>query len=307
MLYQMFRSLAKVIIVKLMGGLGNQMFQYAAARRLALRHDTELALDCSYLGNPESLDTPRRYELSKLSIRARKASALEIAEFSGTSRTFWQRSLIALRHYRGIAHRATPVYETQMGFNPEVLNLPDNVYLSGYWQSERYFADIADTILNELSPAEEIAEEDLTLSKQMKSGTSVAVHFRRGDYVENPRTAAFHGVLPLAYYEQALQHIAGALTEPKLYIFSDDPGWVRSSIKFPFPAYIMNNESRRSPCEDMRLMSLCSHAIIANSSFSWWGAWMIRNTDKIVIAPKRWVLNTRVKIRDLLPESWIKI
>lgn len=296
-----------MIIVKLMGGLGNQMFQYAAARRLALAHNTEVALDCSYFDITETQDTVRKYELGKFPICARQASTLEIAELSGSYKNFIQRSLIALRRTCGMARIPAPVYESHIGFNPDILNCPDNVYLCGYWQSERYFSDIAETILNELTPTDEIADEILDVSKQIRNSNSVAVHFRRGDYVNNHKSAAFHGVLPISYYENALQHITESLAKPELFVFSDEPEWVRKEIQFPYPAHIIDSNPERPPYQDMRLMSLCNHAIIANSSFSWWGAWMIRNPDKIVIAPERWLIKKHVKTVDLLPESWIKL
>ena len=290
-----------------MGGLGNQMFQYAAARRLALTHKTELALDCSYFKISATQDTVRKYELGQLPICAREASALEIAELSGSCKTFLQRGLVTLRRTCGMARQPAPVYESHIGFNPEILDCPDNVYLCGYWQSERYFSEIAETIRNDLTPTGKIPDEVLDLSEQIRNSNSVAIHFRRGDYVNNHKAAAFHGVLPIAYYEKALQHMTGSLAAPELFVFSDEPEWVRKEIQFPHPAHIINSNSERPPYQDMRLMSLCKHAIIANSSFSWWGAWMIRNPDKIVIAPERWLIKKHVKTVDLLPESWIKL
>lgn len=296
-----------MIVVRLMGGLGNQMFQYAAARRLALRHDTELALDTEYFDRIPLGDTPRRFELGHLRIQARFASTVEIAELSGRCSNSWLKINLYLRRmFCPVRFQPRLINEQPGRFCSEVLTLPDNVYLSGYWQSECYFSDQAETIRRELMVNLPATDRNLTLAEQITQVESVAVHFRRGDYVSNAKTAAFHGVLPEAYYHQAIDEICQRIDNPHLFVFSDDPEWARRSLSFPLPTTIVDHNPPNLGYEDLRLMSLCRHAIIANSSFSWWGGWLIDNPAKIIVAPLRWFADGR-HTQNLIPETWITL
>ncbi len=297
-----------MIIVKLMGGLGNQMFQYATARRLALQHNSELVLDGSYFAQCPSGDTPRQYELHHLSLNARFAKPIETAELSGLYKNQWQKTVVRFRRFAGLACPAPYLYqELNGGYLPEVLTLPDNVYLSGYWQSERYFFDIAETIRKEFEVKSALQNENLELARQIEAIESVAVHYRRGDYISNPKTADYHGVLSPGYYQRAVELLCEQVHNPHLFIFSDDPEWVKESVTFPLPTQVVDHNPPERACEDLRLMSHCKHAIIANSSFSWWGAWLNRNPEKVVIAPQRWANVPRSDLADLLPAAWQRV
>jgi Glycosyl transferase family 11 len=296
-----------LIVVKLMGGLGNQMFQYAAARRLAHAHNASLGLDVSFLGGNVT-DTPRNLELKHLSITAEIASPGEIAsirfkETKGVASLFsWSLRMLgkdrpAPRDFR----------ERHFHFDPTLLNASDGVYLDGYWQSEKYFADIADIIRTEFTVRYPLDSRNKELAELIARTDSVSLHVRRGDYVANPQTAQYHNVCGLDYYARCLAIIGGQVKTPHLFVFSDDPRWVMENLKFSFPVEFVTHNGPEKGYEDMRLMSLCRHNIIANSSFSWWGAWLNGYPDKRVLAPVRWFNRQGIDTKDLLPDSWLRI
>ncbi|WP_027714731.1 alpha-1,2-fucosyltransferase [Desulfuromonas sp. TF] len=297
-----------MIIVRLMGGLGNQMFQYAAARRLALQHDAELAFDSGYFAQAPPEDTPRRYELGHLGIRARFAGPDEVAELSGRCRDCWQRMRLHLRRLSGFSHYRSHIVKERTGrFDPEVLTLPDNVYLQGYWHSERYFNDQAEIIRRELAVRTPLVGQNLELSKHIGRVDAVAVHVRRGDYATSGKTRAFHGLLSPSYYANAMSALRAQVTDPHIFVFSDDSEWVANHLRLDVPTTYVNHNPPDRGHLDMQLMSLCRHAIIANSSFSWWGAWLIDNPDKVVVAPQRWFAEPDRQTADLLPAGWLQV
>lgn len=292
-----------MIIVKLMGGLGNQMFQYAVARRLAWRHGTPLKMDFSFLEGEQTGNTPRIYALDTFRISAEKASQWEITYSSGKGNA---RFLSGIARLLQRAARYTSYREHGFQFHPKLLSLSDKVYLEGYWQSEKYFTDITDIIRDEftfITPAEGI---NYQLAQEISSVNSVSLHVRRGDYVTDRQTSEVHGICDGAYYVKAVEEIARAVKDPCFYIFSDDPEWVRKNLKLQYSSrYICHNGTMAN--EDLRLMSLCKHHVIANSSFSWWGAWLSANCNKIVMAPDRWFRDPGINTCDLIPESWVRI
>lgn len=297
-----------MIIVRLMGGLGNQMFQYATARRLALWHGAELALDTGYFNQVPPGDTPRYYELDRLRIQARLASTSEIAALSGRCRNNWLAAGIYLRRLVGLTHSRPHLVRERPGeFCTEVLTLPDNVYLDGYWHSERYFSDFSEVIRNELTVTAPLAGRNLALAAEISRVEAVALHVRRGDYVSSAKTAAFHGSLSVSYYYRAVDELGRRVDNPHLFVFSDDPDWVRHELKFPVPTTLVDHNPPGRGYEDQRLMSLCRHAIIANSSFSWWGGWLIDNPGKVVIAPQFWFNDPARQSPELLPAGWLQV
>jgi hypothetical protein len=191
-------------------------------------------------------------------------------------------------------------------FDPEVRALPDNVYLEGYWHSERYFVEHSANIRKELTVTAELMGRNRELADKLSVVNSVSVHVRRGDYVHNPTTNAYHGVCAPEYYHRAAEVIASSVVDPLFVVFSDEPGWAVQHLKFRFPVCHVTDNGE-TPHEDLRLMSLCKHHIIANSSFSWWGAWLSANPDKIVIAPERWFNNPTINTVDLTPVGWHRI
>jgi hypothetical protein len=296
-----------MIIVRLWGGLGNQMFQYAAARRLAHANRTELLLDAAWFGNAAAGDTARRYELSIFAIAERFAAPSQVRALRGYDIQRWPRLAKRLLRAYGYRERESWARERHYHFDPAVLRLGDGVYLDGYWQSERYFQDAADLIRTEFAFRPSPAPDNAALLEVIAGCEAVSLHVRRGDYVANARTAHYHGVCGLDYYARCVDAIAGLVASPHFFVFSDDPAWVRDNLKLPFPATHVTHNGPERAYEDLRLMSACRHNIIANSSFSWWGAWLNDTPVKIVIAPKQWFRDDSVDTADLIPERWHRL
>ncbi len=276
-----------LVVTCLKGGLGNQFFQYAMGRTLALRYGATLKLDLSGVA-----DNPlRRYELDKYPIRATIATEDELMMFGGGPAS--------------PSSGCTRYHQPHFHFDPAVHGAAPPVQLIGYWQSERYFRHIADAIRRELTPIEPMDAENERALANIRGSNAIAVHVRRGDYVTNPLAAAAHGVPSLGYYRRAMDYAASRVADPVFYVFSDDHDWVRDNLRHPAPLVQMTVNAPERGFRDIQLMSACRHHILANSSFSWWGAWMNTSPDKIVIAPMPWFLDKRLDTRDLLPPDWI--
>jgi hypothetical protein len=293
-----------MIITRLIGGLGNQMFQYAAGRRLAHHHKTDLFLDVTGFASYAAL---RKYELDHFRINAAIAplDLLKQVSFSrkdtvrlGFQHLFFGKKIIQF------------IKDQPPDFHEQILSLPDNIYLDGYWQSEKYFAGIADMIKKEFSfvyPPSEINQE---LLEKITDDNSVSLHIRRGDYVSNPESMETHGVLGAEYYREALNLMEKKVKDPQIFVFSDDIPWAKDNLKTDLPVHCIDHNGMEKNYEDLRLMSNCKYHIIANSSFSWWGAWLSINPGKIVIAPEKWFSEQEMKKRkkiDVVPDNWIKI
>jgi hypothetical protein len=205
----------------------------------------------------------------------------------------------------GLRHRLV-FRETQLGvYNPDILKTPKSVYLVGYWQSEQYFKDIESLLRREFTFKTAPDAKNAHPVALIQSVQAVSVHIRRGDYVANPHTHEFHGSVSLEYYHIAADKIAQAVTDPHFFVFSDEPEWAQEHLKLNYPTTFMAVSGQGKDYEDLRLMSLCKHHIIANSSFSWWGAWLSINPNKVVFAPTRWF--NQLDARDLIPETWHKL
>lgn len=290
-----------------MGGLGNQMFQYAAGRATSKRLGTDLALDVSSYKNQNPDDTPRHYELNCFNISANLDGKYTPPKGENSSKPFAKEVGSFLAKLKGNSQNI--IREEGFPVNQKVLNAPDNSYLIGYWQSEKYFQDIRDIILKDFSFTTKPDAENTKMADQIKDkkATAVSLHVRRGDYVTNQHANTFHGTSPMEYYQKAVDLMAKKVQKPHFFIFSDDPAWTQENLKTGHPAtYVTNNDGDKG-FEDMRLMMQCQHHIIANSSFSWWGAWLNPSTEKIVMAPKTWFLDPSVDTRDIYAEGWIKV
>lgn len=279
-----------MIIVKLQGGLGNQMFQYALGRRLALKNNAELRLDVTHF---EQYGV-RRYELHVFNIFCSVASKRNIKFFRKFNNSII--SKIAGRHYKYVK-------EKNLYFDKTVLEKKGNIYLDGYWQSEKYFKDIREIIVKDFAVRNEPDTKNKSLLEKIKNSNSVGLHIRRGDYVSDEKINKFHGTCPLEYYYNAVK-IVEKIGDPEFFVFSDGPEWTKMNLKLQYPTFYSDNNPKRG-YEDLRLMSHCKHFIIANSSFSWWGAWLSDNLDKIVCAPKTWFAGQDEG--DVVPESWIRV
>src|SRR3989338_2275612 len=258
-----------MIIVRLIGGLGNQMFQYAAGRRLAHHLKTDLKFDlCGY--QIQNRITPRRYNLSAFNIMEKIAAKEEVEALIG-SRFI---SLILFRMDRLTGLKFAPrnyinrILETS--FDPGILTLADGVYLEGHWQSEKYFVDIAEILREEFTFLNPPVGKNKELLRLISSVESVSIHLRRTDYVTNPKAHEMHGICDIDYYQRCVKQLIKKIRNPHFVIFSDDPGWASENLKFQYPTTIVTNNQEDQGHEDLRLMSQCKHHIIANSSFSWW-------------------------------------
>ncbi len=301
-----------MIVVKLMGGLGNQLFQYAAARRLAHLHQTTLRLDITPFKHYENTSPSeyykiRAYELKHFRIQEVFATPEDIARIKGSSKKGLAR--IAFR----LIQRLKPYYrwpifrETHLKpFDPNILKTPKNVYLDGYWHSEKYFVDIQDVIQREFTIKYEQDPQSREIAERIANTQSVSIHVRRGDYILDPETNRFHVIYNLDYYKKCVSYIAEKVTNPHFLVFSDDPSWVTEHLHLDYPTTIVTHNDATRDYEDLRLMSMCKHNIIVNSTFSWWAAWLNTNPDKIVLAPREW-FQVNYDTRDLLPENWIKV
>jgi hypothetical protein len=286
-----------MIIVKLKGGLGNQMFQYARGRRLSLLHKVQLKLDTTWFDNMGN-DTAREYGLKNFKINEEFASFAEINALSGGGHF-----LNEFRRFLPLRMRSY-IQEKQLNFEAAALNLHDNVYLNGVWANEKYFLDIRQLITEEFQLKYPSDIENIKMVDYIHAVNSVAVHVRRGDYVSNPVTNNYHGVCTTEFYNCAIAAIAAKINNPYFFLFSDDPQWVKENIIIPFPTIYVTHNSSGKAYEDLNLMRNCKHNIIANSSFSWWGAWLNSNPEKIIYAPSRWSNNSVLNNNTFLPAAW---
>ena len=292
----------KMIIVKLAGGIGNQMFQYAAGRQLSLKLGVDLKLDISWFATQNL----RAYALGSFDIIENFTFPEEVALLTAQKGKTLKRVLSRILR---IPQNLTSTYirEKQFHFDPAISNLPDRVYLDGYWQSELYFADIEDVLHKEFVVKTLQEGKDSELAELMAPCESVSLHIRRGDYLSNSIANSVLGTCNLDYFYRSVEQLTLTVSNPHFFVFSDEPEWARDNLKLPHPTTFVDHNSPEKACEDLRLMSQCKHHIIANSSFSWWGAWLAKNKDKVVIAPKKWFNNPEIKTDDLLPDTWIRI
>lgn len=275
------------------GGLGNQLFQYATARQLAFARRAALTVDLSWYRDPPSGVTPRVFDLFDI-----------FPDLIETS----ERDRLYLRFLRGRMGRLLAPFskhetirEAGFAYSPQLERASGEAYLVGYWQSERYFLDIAEDLRRELiSKAPDFCPTELL--SQLSTEATVSLHVRRGDYVTNTSAAIHHGTCGPEYYAKAIRHISQRISSPRFVVFSDEIAWARENIQLPSNAIFVDSDTETPAIRDILLMASCRHNIIANSSFSWWGAWL-GNQDRIVLAPSTWFSSGK-PTPDLLPLRW---
>ncbi len=284
-----------MIIATIKGGLGNQLFQYAAARQLSILHSTKLKMDISAY----EADTLRGFELPNFSMNIEIATADELNSYR---QSLFQKSWDRLKpNFKRKVYKE-PFYH----FDKQLAKTGSNAYLKGYFQSEKYFANIREILLNEINLQKHLIQNVLLLGDQLKNSPSVSVHIRRGDYT-NPQVRDYHGILGIDYYENAIQLIKEKEKDCIFYVFTDDEDWVRNNFNPDTPLQFISAYKSSTHYEDFYLMSSCKHNIIANSSFSWWAAWLNSQKMKTVIAPKNWFNNGPKDTEDLIPADWIRL
>jgi len=293
-----------MIISNINGGLGNQMFQYAAGRALSVERGDLLRLNISDLAN----DTLHYgFELERIfHCTADMASEAEMRCVLGWQSSSHIRRILS-RKSMAVFRRKKFVFEPHFHYWSAINNASRDCFLAGYWQSEKYFKKYASVLRANFTFKTSLTNRNAELVEQIARVNAVSLHIRRGDYAGNPRILAKHGVCSLSYYQEAIRYITARVATPYYFVFSDDMDWVRAKLKINSPCcHIVHNRGPES-YNDMRLMSLCRHHIIANSSFSWWGAWLNPGTTKIVVAPKRWFNNYSASTEDLFPEGWVTL
>jgi hypothetical protein len=273
-----------MIIVKLIGGLGNQMFQYATAKALAVSQHKPLYVDAT------AFET---YTLHQLGLQHFN---LDLQHYKQPKRFVakWNRFFKKIIQY----------HEQQFNYDISLQNIKNDIlFLNGYFQSELYFNEYENYIREAFEIKSPLKKETRAALELMKKGTAVSLHIRRGDYLQHD----IHNTNKEQYYRDAMEYIENKIEDVVYFIFSDDMDWVKENFKTNTETHYMDFNDAASNYEDLKLMSSCQHHIIANSSFSWWGAWLNPNPNKIVIAPKKWFNDETRNYKDVVPASWIKL
>lgn len=291
-----------MVTVLLSGGLGNQMFQYAAAKALAKRLDTHLFFDLYNLTKKTKM-TARSYELDIFNIDVSCKSTIK-GKILIKGRPFIQKHRVAFQHLGFLTDTYALLYE------PVFRSIKGNITMSGYFQSERYFENIRAEIQNDFEFKVQLDDKNKDIANQIINTQSVAIHIRRGDYITDKNANQNFAVCDAEYYRNAISYIKEKIPQPSFYIFSEDMEWAKNNIDFgDYPSSYINWNKGKDSYRDMQLMSLCRHNVIANSSFSWWAAWLNKNVDKIVVAPSIWFKDEDKNklLDDFYPSRWTKI
>lgn len=295
-----------MIVTQLAGGMGNQMFQYAIGRALALRNGVPLKLDLAHL-----LDRTQRpkkwsivfrdFDLDLFNIEAEIARRADIPVVHREYLSGWAKSLFVALRRRMVPNRGR---EKSFAFDPSILALGPSTYLEGYWQSPRYFDSIADRIRSEFSLRDSMSAGARELSEQIRACSSVCINVRRTDFV----LSNMHGTFGKEYYNRGLAVVAGRAKIDRLFVFSDDVEWCAANLSFDYPMQVVGHEFAGPKFgEYLFLMAACRHFIIPNSTFAWWGAWLNTDPGKMVVVPKRWFLDESINTDDLFPVGWVRV
>lgn len=292
------------IIVQLQGGLGNQLFQYATARALAHQHQIPLLLDQSWFTKTYDDVTPRELLLPTLNTKGALISLDSPPKRPKRIRRILQK-LWPINPY--IYFEQNPYY-----FDSSLLKAPtfktQNLYLMGYWQSYRYFESIKKILQSEVSPKSPLDAHYQNYLNQIKASNSAMIHVRRGDYVHLASAAKVHGFIGLDYYQQGMEALLHQNPEIQFFVFSDDLDWVRSNLPYQDKiTFIKSLEKSDAVIQELELMTHCQNHLIANSSLSWWAAWLAKSVDNTVICPSRWTNDLTKSWDDLLPANWQRI
>ena len=281
------------IYLRLMGGLGNQLFQYAAGRSLADRLRVELVIDDRYVVR-KSQHTGLALDAFK--IRGRLMNNSEHQYFS-------EGKIQLARWFKKLIRPLGKVFwETQYNYDPSVDTSTVGQLLIGFWQSEEYMHNMHQLRLDLVLKAP-LSAPAQKVKRIIDAVESVALHVRRGDYLKDQKTITRHGACSQSYYQNAIDYVLEKKPMAEFFVFSDDPKWVKAHLQLP-PQCTYVSEAHITAEEDLVLISGCKHQIIANSTFSWWGAWLNNNCDKIVVCPTPWFDDNNIVTKDLLPANW---
>jgi hypothetical protein len=296
-----------MIVSELISGLGNQLFQYAAARALSLEKQTTLKLDRTWFDIDLERQTPRQYGLAPFALMPSFVSETERSFFlHHDTGNLLNRALLkwnSLQPY----YRQRVYKEPHFHVDPNFFKASTTCYLIGYWQSEYYFGSYEKQIRTDFKFREKPSGKNAEWAQLIDSTNAISLHVRRGDMVANPEVVKTHGSCGIDYYRAAAAKIAEGVDNPEFFVFSDEPNWCKENLKLDHPTHYIDNNTGDAAYCDMQLMSLCRHHVIANSSFSWWGAWLNPRVDKKVIAPNRWFADNSKDTRDLIPKAWLRM
>ena len=288
----------------LQGGLGNQMFQYAIARALSEHYQSTFLLDRSWFDIPQSETTPRPYQLD----------LLQIQNVANSKLPFPKRPNKLIRTLQGITPLGPIVYYQQNAFefDPSLFRLnrmaERDLFLFGYWQAYPYLEKIRPILQTEFRTKTPAPDHYKTYLELIRKSESVMLHIRRGDYVNSPSAAKFHGVLPLSYYQQAIETLLLNKPDAHFFIFSDDLPWAKEAMPQNLNiTFVENAMGADAAAQELQLMTQCKNHIIANSSLSWWGAWLKPDCNGLVFTPNRWISDSSLDLSDLLPTRWNRI
>lgn len=290
-----------MIVICLSGGLGNQLFQYAFGRVLSLKNKNELYFYDGLLNKKKSFLTYREYKLHHFRINIKLANKKDLEIFE-------KKSILSI--IKNIAGKSDyKIYQDfKIGFKKELLKITEDIFLEGYFQSPKYFDSIRNLLLSEI----QIKEKEMLNKKEnefinmINNSVSVSIHIRRGDYFNNKATNKMHGVCTIDYYNNAINYIQNLFNKNcTLYIFSDDVNWVKQNFKIEIEHFYASDYILNKDYLELLCISYCQHQIISNSSFSWWGAWLNKNPNKIVICPEFWYRDYPTKSIDLIPKNWL--
>lgn len=288
-----------MFVFHLMGGLGNQMFQYAAAKALSLHRNIAFKVD---FDDPYKY-VKRAYGLDLFNTSVEFATKRELAACKPKIRFEKRWWLLTGRN----PNNKLFAEKTDYVFDPSLFSVEDGAYISGFWQTEKYFLPIRDVLLKDFQIRHKPSAANLQLLQQAAGVNAVSLHIRRGDYVTVSTTNNLHGTCDINYYKKAIEYIASKTNNPVFFVFSDDMDWVKSNLESEYPLVFVDINDDKTSYEDLRIMSTCRHHIIANSSFSWWGAWLNDKNNKMVICPERWTNKHNSNTIDLIPTDWIKL
>jgi len=294
-----------MILVRLCGGLGNQLFQYATAKALADRHKCELKIDTSllYENLHDPLTVKREFDLNVFTIQAELASRKEINFFNPPVSNISQKLIAKWKNFK-YPERVYIEKNYHLDSNLNLQKPP--LCIIGNWQSYKYFEQIEDKIRAELKFSKELEANSIELAKEIEYSQSVCINIRRGDYVDHPIYSKTLGFRGLEYLMPAVEKIKQVIDKPSFYIFSDDIKWCKEELQPKIGGIVIDHSHKGWKFGNyLQLISLCKHQIIPNSTFGWWGAWLNQNPDKIVIAPKLWYQDDKYDTKDLCPTNWI--
>ena len=279
-------------IVKFNGGLGNQMFQYAFAKGIEEKTGFNAVFDMSFFQKRYS----RPFELGIFGI-----SPNEISSFADKLKIsiIWKfRRKLEGKKFLGIKF----ISEDDFGYVD--YDIEPETYIEGFFQSEKYFPK---NIKSDFVFKDELTGQNKEFAEMIQNSNSISLHVRRGDYVKKKRYQNMFATCSLGYYKRAVEIITKGQSDFKLFIFSDDKEWVKENLNLPYETHFVDFNSGKDSYKDMQLMSLCKHNVIANSSFSWWGAYLNNNPEKIVVAPQKWFNDEDINQKDIIPEKWNRI